>query len=86
MKATFMLMRPLFFAAALLLPVSAMAQQSPTVQSQADAAALQATRMVTLLAGQITADQETIAAQTKQIGDLQAKLAAAPKSEPAKKD
>jgi hypothetical protein len=77
------------FAAALLMPIAAAAQpaQPPGLQAQVDAAAMQGTRVIAMLAGQIAADQQQIADLQKEIADLRAKLTAKDAPAPlAKKD
>lgn len=63
-------------AIALLLPLTAHAQ-APDVASQADTAALQGTRILGMLSGQIAQDQTQIKALQTQNVELQKQLEAA---------
>ena len=67
-------MKQLLLTALLLAPLAARAQPAPDVASQADAATVQVTRLLTMLDGQITADQAQIKALQAQAADLQKKL------------
>ena len=76
-------MKQLLLTALLLAPLAARAQPAPDVASQADAATVQVTRLLTMLDGQITADQAQIKALQAQAADLQKKLEEATKPKAA---
>jgi hypothetical protein len=75
-----MSVRLLLAIALMLAPLIAHAQ-APDVASAADAATVQGTRILTMLSGQITDDQNQLKALRAQVADLQKQLEAAKKPE-----